>query len=166
MAQAFSFYGQGFSLRGEKGRFVLPPTFRKLVKDASHDERTLCLAKHDRWSCLTGFGMSRLEAFAEQLDREEAAALTRGTDFDRDTRAGQLYGFTTVPFDESGRFVLPDHLGGMAGLGDAAFFNGNGPFFTIWNPEKLAEMGAGFEQMQAGCQALAAEAEAGKARRR
>lgn len=166
MAQPFSFYGQGFSLRGDKGRFVLPPTFRRLVKEASHGERTLCLAKHDRWPCLTGFGMSRLQAFDEQLDREEANALARGTEFDRDQRGSQLFGFIDVPFDESGRFVMPDHLAGMADLDSAAFFNGNGPFFTIWNPASLAAMGSGYEQMQRGCEALAAEAEAGRGRRR
>ncbi|MET0252041.1 MAG: division/cell wall cluster transcriptional repressor MraZ [Novosphingobium sp.] len=164
MAQAFSFYGQGFSLRGDKGRFVLPPTFRRLVKDASHGERTLCLAKHDRWPCLTGFGMSRLQDFDQQLDREEQAALTRGVEFDRDRRGSQLFGFLDVPFDESGRFVLPDHLASMVDLDGAAFFNGNGPFFTMWNPDSLAAMGEGFEQMQRGCEAFAAEA--GRARRK
>ena len=166
MAQPFSFYGQGFSLRGEKGRFVLPPSFRRLVKDASGGERTLCLAKHERWPCLTGFGMSRLQDFAEQLDKEEAAALVRNAEFDRDRRGAQLYGFLDVPFDESGRFVMPEHLAAMAELDGAAFFNGNGPFFTIWNPDKLAAMGPGFEQMQRGCEALAKEAEVGRGRRR
>ena len=166
MGQPFSFYGQGFSLRGEKGRFVLPPSFRRLVKDASGGERTLCLAKHERWPCLTGFGMSRLQELAEQIDREEAHAVARGQDFDRDLRMGQLYGFLDVPFDESGRFVCPEHLAAMAGLDGAAFFNGNGPFFTVWNPATLAGMGAGFEQMQRGCEALAIEAESGRGRRK
>jgi MraZ protein len=166
VGQPFSFYGQGFSLRGEKGRFVLPPTFRRLVKDASHDERTLCLAAHDRWPCLTGFGMSRLDDFEAQLDREEAAALARNQEFDREQRAANLYGFISVPFDESGRFVLPDHLAGMADLDGAAFFNGNGRFFTIWSPDRLAAMGSGFEQLQRGCEALAKEADAGRARRK
>jgi hypothetical protein len=89
----FSFHGVGFSLRGEKGRFVLPPSFRKLVKDASAGGRTLCLAKHERWPCLTGFGLSRLDDFYVQLDREETAALARGAEYDRDLRMGQLFGF-------------------------------------------------------------------------
>lgn len=166
MAQQFSFFGQGFSQRGDKGRFVLPPTFRRLVRDASGGERTLCLAAHDRWPCLTGFGMSRLDSFADQVDREEAQALARGADYDRDLRMGNLYGFTDLPFDESGRFVCPDHLAAMAGLDGAAFFNGNGPFFTIWSPEKLAGMGAGFEPMQRGCEALAGENASPRGRRR
>jgi MraZ protein len=166
VAQRFSFHGQGYSLRGEKGRFVLPPSFRKMVKDASEGERVLCLAKHERWPCLTGFGKSRLDEFAEQIDREEAQAVARGVDYDRDLRGAQLYGFLDVPFDDSGRFVCPEHLAAMAGLDGAAFFNGNGPFFTIWSPEALAGMGQGFEQMQRGCEALAVEADAARERRR
>jgi MraZ protein len=161
----FSFHGVGFSLRGEKGRFVLPPSFRKLVKDASAGARTLCLAKHERWPCLTGFGLSRLDDLYAQVDREEAAALTRGTDYDRDLRMGQLFGFVDVPFDESGRFVLPEYLAALASVGEEAFFNGNGPFFTIWNPAALMEMGPDWAPMQAACRALAAESGTGRGRR-
>ena len=57
--RAVSYSGQDFSLQGEKGRFVLPAEFRKTVKTSSGGERILCLAKHDRWNCLTGFGLSR-----------------------------------------------------------------------------------------------------------
>lgn len=153
----YSFHGVGFSSRGEKGRFVLPPTFRKSVKEASGNARILCLNKHERWPCLTGFGTSRRDFIDDQVDKEEAAALVRGVEFDRDLRYGQLSGFVDVPFDESGRFVFPDYLGMLAGLEEDSFFNGNGPFFTIWNPAALAGMGAGFEAMQAACNALAEE---------
>ncbi|MFC4294597.1 division/cell wall cluster transcriptional repressor MraZ [Novosphingobium tardum] len=156
----------GFSLRGEKDRFVLPPAFRKLVRDASDGQRVLCLAKHDRWPCLTGFGLSRIDEFADQIDREEGAALARGVEFDRDLRATQLYGFSEVPFDESGRFVLPEFLGQLGEIAGQAFFQGGGPFFTIWNPEALMAMGSGWEAAQAGCRALAAEASSGGRARR
>ena len=153
----FSFYGVGFSSRGEKGRFVLPPTFRRLVKEASNGSRVLCLNKHERWPCLTGFGTTRRDFIDDQVDKEEAAALVHGGKFDRDLRLGQLSGFVDVPFDDSGRFVFPDYLATLAGLEDEAFFNGNGPFFTIWNPAALAKMGAGWEAMQAACTALSDE---------
>ena len=61
-------------------------------------------------------------------------------------------------FRSSGRFVFPDYLAALAGLEGDAFFNGNGPFFTIWNPAALAKMGAGWEAMQAACNALSEEA--------
>jgi MraZ protein len=157
-AQPYTYSGQGFSLLRDKGRFVLPPQFRKTVKESSQGAKTLCLARHDRWKCLVGFGLSRTDEFVAQLDREEERAIKTGQDFDRDLRAMQLYGFVEVPFDDSGRFVLPDHLGELAGVVDQLYFQGAGAFFTVWNPEELAAMGAGWEGPQAACRKLAAEA--------
>ncbi len=164
-AQPFSYSGQGYSPRGEKNRFVLPPQFRRVVKDSSAGSRVLCLAKHDRWDCLTGFGLSRAGELDAQIDREEALAATRGTDFDREMRAIQLYGFAEIPFDDSGRFIMPEHLIGLAKLDDGLFFQGAGGFFTIWNPARLAAMGPGFEAAQGACAALVADAEAKERKR-
>lgn len=159
MAQgAYTYSGQGFSLRGEKSRFVLPPSMRKTVKESSGGSKQLCIAKHDRWDCLVGFGLSRKDDFERQLDREEQMAFQAGRDFDRDVRSMQLYGFVEVPFDDSGRFVIPDHLTKLAQFGDQLYFQGAGAFFMIWSPEQLAAMGDGWEGAQAACISLAEEA--------
>ncbi|WP_234029127.1 division/cell wall cluster transcriptional repressor MraZ [Aurantiacibacter spongiae] len=155
--------GQGFSLRGEKGRYVLPPSFRKVFAD-NNDERVLCLAKHEKYPCLTAFGLSRTDGFEDQLDKEEESAIRRGVDFDRDLRSMQLWGFTEVPFDSSGRFILPDHLSDLGGLADAIYFQGGGQFITLWDPRRLQAMGAGFENAQAACRTMAADADAKGAR--
>ncbi len=159
-AQPFSYSGQGYSPRGEKNRFVLPPQFRRVVKDSSGGARVLCLAKHDRWDCLTGFGLSRAGDLETQIDREEELAAARGTDFDRELRAIQLYGFAEVPFDDSGRFIMPEHLIGLARIDDGLYFQGAGGVFTIWNPAQLAAMGNGWEAAQGACLALVADAAA------
>lgn len=156
-ARPFSYRGQGFSLRGEKGRFVLPPAFRKVVRDSSFDQRVLCLAKHERWNCLTGFGLSRMDELDDQLDREEERALRIGQDFDRDTRSAQLYGFLEIPFDDSGRFIMPDHLVELGAFDDQLFFQGGGAFFTIWNPENLFAMDSAWDAAKAACRALMAD---------
>jgi MraZ protein len=142
---------------------VLPPQFRKTVRESGDGARVLCLGKHERWKCLTGFGLSRKQDLAAQLDREETLAIQLGKEFDRDLRAMQLYGFSEVPFDDSGRFVIPDHLLTLAGIDDSLFFQAAGGFFTLWNPDELARMGAGWEGAQAACANLAAEA--GRARK-
>lgn len=154
-AQGYS--GQGFSPRGEKGRYVLPPAFRNAIAPSASDARTLCLAKHDRWNCLTGFGLARTESFEAQLDREEDNAVKLGKDFDRELRSTQLWSFSEVPFDASGRFVLPEHLGELCSIGDGICFLGGGPFFTLWAPKQLYGMGAGWEGQQAVCRKLEAE---------
>ena len=156
--------GQAYSPAGDKSRFVLPPLFRKAVKDSSGG-RVLCLAKHDRWNCLVGFGLSRKEELDAQLDREEERAIRLGQDFDRDMRATLLFGFVEVPFDDSGRFVMPDHLRSLGRVEDGLYFQGAGRFFTIWNPEELARMGSEWESAQAACANLVSEAEA-KARKK
>ena len=124
------FSGQAFTPAGDKGRYVLPPLMRKAVKESS-DGRILCLSKHDRWNCLTGFGLSRKVELEAQLDREEEMAFKFGRDFDRETRSMQLNSFTELPFDDSGRFVMPEYLRELADIGDGLYFQGAGRFFTI-----------------------------------
>lgn len=151
--------GQAYSPAGDKGRFVLPPSFRKAVKESS-EGRVLCLAKHERWKCLTGFGLSRQVELEAQLDREEERAIRTNEDFDRDLRAMDLFGYAQIPFDDSGRFVMPDHLRSLALIENGLYFQGGGRFFTIWNPEQLNAMGERWEAAQAACASLIAEAEA------
>jgi len=151
--------GQGFSLRGEKDRFVLPPAFRKVFADLG-DEKTLCLVKHEKFPCLTGFGPSRTREFDDILDKEEEHALRRGHDFDRDQRAMQLWGYDEVAFDQSGRFTLRDHVASLGGLSDEIYFQGGGKFIFLWAPESLYAMGPGFDGAKATCRALQEEARA------
>ena len=144
-----SYSGQGFSQLGEKGRFVLPPDFRKAVRDSGEGERVL----------------SRLGTFEAQLDREERIALDRSQPFDREMRAAQLYGFARVPFDDSGRFVMPERFFKLGNVADQLFFQGGGAFFTLWNPAELVGMGGGWEDAQGACAEFAAQAAAGKPRK-
>lgn len=154
--------GQAYAPAGDKSRYVLPPLFRKAVKESS-DGRVLCLAKHDRWNCLVGFGLSRKEELEEQLDREEERALRLGRDFDRETRSSQLNGFVELPFDDSGRFVMPDYLRTLANVDEGLFVQGGGRFFTLWNPEELMQMGDDWAAAKAACQALVADTRAKRA---
>lgn len=137
---------------------MLPPAFRKVVRDSSHDNKILCLAKHDRWDCLIGFGLSRMDELDAQIDREEELAARNGTPFDRDTRSAQLFGFMELPFDDSGRFIMPEYLVELGGLEEQVFFQGGGAFFSIWNPDKLMAMGVDWAAAKAACKALMGEA--------
>jgi MraZ protein len=154
--------GQGFSPRGEKGRFVLPADFRADIFTASANARILCLDKHPRLPCLTGFGLSRLADFAAEIDREEEKRLRLGQDFDRDAAEGQVYGFYRASYDDSGRFVLPDYLSELGQVEDGLYFHGGGRQITIWNPRILFEQGDAWAIAQAGCRAKMAEAAKGK----
>lgn len=162
---AFGGYsGQAFSPAGDKGRFVLPPAFRKAVKESSGGNRILCLAAHDRFDCLIGFGLSRTAKLEQQLEREEERAIRLGqADFERDVRAQQLFGFEQLPYDDSGRFVMPEHLRDLGKIGDGLYFQGAGDFFFVWNPDQLATMDAAWKGAQASCAKLVAAAKKGAA---
>lgn len=138
---------------------MLPPLFRKAVKDSS-DGRVLCLMKHPAWTCLVGFGLSRKQELDAQLDREEDRATALGRDFDRDARASQLFGFSEMPFDDSGRFVMPEHLRKIANIEGGLYFQGGGRFFTLWNPHELAQMGDDWAGAKAACESFLEEAKA------
>lgn len=156
--------GQAYSPAGDKGRFVLPPEFRKAVKDSSNGVRTMCLAAHGKFDCLIGFGLSRIDQLHAQLDREEDRAIARKDyEFDRDVRSQQLFGFSQLPFDDSGRFVMPEHLRGLGKAGEGLYFHGAGDFFFVWNPDELARMGPEWKGAQAACQVLMASGKKGAA---
>lgn len=159
--------GQGFSLMRDKKRFVLPNALRSSVRESSGDHAVICLSKHPEWKCLTGFGLSRVNEFEAQLDTEEERADRAGRAYNRDKRAMQLYSFQQVPFDGSGRFVMPDALCSLANIGDELFFQGSGRFITIWNPEELYKLEdeGGLEAIIANCRSLA-ETERAKAKKK
>jgi MraZ protein len=162
---AFAGYnGQAYSPAGEKGRFVLPAEFRKAVKESSGGNRTLCLASHGKFDCLIGFGLSRIAQLHAQLDREEDRAIARGDlGFERDVRAAQLFGFSQLPFDESGRFVMPEHLRELGKVADGLYFQAAGDFFFVWSPAELERMGPEWKGAQAACAKLIAAAKKGGA---
>lgn len=162
--QPIRYNGKGFSLRGEKNRLALPACLRKDVVASSGGERALCLAKHPSWTCLIGFGRSRIETFDDYLDREEERATRLGNDFDRDAMSMVLYGYEEVPFDASGRFVLGDDLAEVGNLRDEVFFHGAGEFFTLWSPDALYAMGPQLDLAKASCRRLQADAAKGKKR--
>lgn len=163
---AFGGYsGQAYSPAGDKGRFVLPPDFRRAVKDSSGGQKTLCLARHHTWKCLVGFGLSHEDQLEEQLVYEEEMAVRAGQPFDRDRRRITLFGYRKVPFDDSGRFIMPEALRRRANIQSGLFFNGMGRFFAIWSPEQLAAEGEAFEDVLLDCDDAIAEAEARTRRR-
>lgn len=157
-SRPYRFSGQHFSLQRDKNRFVLPAPFRKVLKEANQDynggKATMLLLMHDRWECLVGFGGARIAELSRQLDREEEMAIRAGREFDKEKRSIDLHGFEEVPFDGSGRFVLPESLAALANIEDRIFFQGGGDFFTVWSPVELDRMGEDWKNARQTCQRL------------
>lgn len=154
-SRPYIYSGQGFSLQRDKSRFVLPTQFRGTVKESS-GRAVVCFAKHDRWDCLTGYGLSRVDEFDQLIREEQANAIQASLPFDAEKRSHDLYRFYEVPFDGSGRFVLPEDLVSLANIGDQLYFSGAGRSFTVWNPEELYKMDDGWAAAQTSCRNLAA----------
>lgn len=163
---AYSGYnGEAFSPAGDKGRFVLPPEFRNKIKETSGDDKTLCLARHHEWPCLVGFGSGYENQLEAQLAHEEEMAVRAKQPFDRERRRLSLFRYRKVPFDDSGRFIMPEALRRRAKIESGLYFSGMGTYFTIWAPEMLRELGEDFEDLLLDCEDAIAEAEA-KSRKR
>ena len=150
--------GQDFSPRGEKGRYVLPPEFRKAVdrierRQGPVPRQARALEVPDRLR-----PVARARARRPALPRGRARDPRSAATSTSTCAAIQLFGFKKISFDDSGRFIVPEHLAGLAGLTGDVFFQGAGSFFTLWNPDELYRMGEGWESAQAACRALAEEA--------
>ncbi len=140
----------------------MPPKLRNPLADQS-GERTLCIGPHPKWNCLIGFGVDRKAEFERVLDREEEKAIRLGQDFDRDERMMTLWDFEEVPFDASGRFVMPSTASEVGEIESAIYFQGMGDYFAIWVPDVLyAQEGKAFASPKAKCRAEQAAAEAKK----
>lgn len=151
------YWGQGYSPRGDKHRFVLPADFRSDVKTASAGQRVLCLDKHPKLPAMVGFGLDRPKFFHVEMEEEKIRARDEGEAFSRELFKAQLSGFRRVSFDESGRFVLPAYLEELVTVDGGLYFHGGGNYFTIWPPEALFAMPAEWDAIKASCRALMAE---------
>lgn len=154
-AEPSVFSGQDFSLQRDKNRFVLPPQFRKTLKALGGDTLKMTLVKHDRWDCLRGKAIGQNGRLQEGLREERALAAQSREAFDADRKAIDTFTFEEVPFDGSGRFIMPDTLCAVANIDDQIYFQGGGDFFLIWAPEEMYRMDESWRHHQTICRRLA-----------
>jgi MraZ protein len=131
------FRGHGLQAIDGKGRVAIPSPLRAVI-ERNAGERILLLGLHSRDACLTGAdtGFSKLEY--DRMQRNEERALDSGRDVDHDNLARLAFGGgEELPFDASGRFILPAFYRDTAQLTDLAFFVGTGERFEIWNPHRF-----------------------------
>lgn len=136
---------QGYGLQGvdEKGRLAIPSSLRAIVEannprdDEGKTLRKLILSTHPRENCLIGYDLRYTTHLAERLSARELAQ--PGTDGDVDYNIKRAGGGAaeSLPFDASGRFILPPFPRFEAKIGAHAFFWGVLDFFEIWDPKTL-----------------------------
>ncbi|HEV2043427.1 MAG TPA: division/cell wall cluster transcriptional repressor MraZ [Sphingomicrobium sp.] len=136
MALEHLFQGSALNAVDAKGR-VSVPAFLRSVIERRGDARTIVLAKHDNFQALSAYDPAyaalkhaKLERLAEKQETDPAA------DMDYARRTMMAFGATEeVPYDSSGRIVLPPMMRSKGGIKDLALFIGVGETFQLWNPK-------------------------------
>jgi MraZ protein len=133
---------QGSALNGvdAKGR-VSVPAFLRTVIERRGDSRTIVLAKHELFPCLSAYDPAyaalkhqKIERLLEKNEQDDGAQLAYSQ--------SNLMAFAIseeVPYDSTGRILLPAMMRRKGGIADHALFLGVGETFQIWSPTTLLE---------------------------
>ncbi|MGI8705339.1 MAG: hypothetical protein ACR2JJ_06035 [Sphingomicrobium sp.] len=115
------------------------PAFLRSVIERRGDARTIVLAKHEAFPALSAYDPayaalkhSKIERLFEKQEGDSEAAL--------EYQQRNLMAFAAteeVPYDSSGRIVLPTMMRRKGQVEDLALFLGAGETFQIWNPKLL-----------------------------
>jgi MraZ protein len=133
------FRGHALNAIDAKGRVAIPAFLRAVIEKNS-DGRVLIIGKHDYDPCLTGYDRGWSQLLHARLEREEERERAAGREFDYHNNNRRAFGLVEeVPYDSSGRFILPSFFRARAQLDDLGFFFGTGNAFEIWNPRILIE---------------------------
>ena len=130
------FQGSALNAVDAKGR-VSVPAFLRSVIERRGDARTITLAKHEAFPALSAYDPayaalkhSKLERLAEKEETNPESQL------DYEQRNLMAFAATEeVPYDSSGRIVLPPMMRRKGQIDDLALFLGTGETFQIWNPK-------------------------------
>jgi MraZ protein len=132
------FQGSALNAVDAKGRVSIPAFLRGVIERRG-DARTIVLAKHESFSCLSAYDPAyaalkhaKLERLLEKEETNPEAQL--------DYQQRNLMAFAAteeVPYDSSGRILMPPMMRRKGEIGDLALFLGAGETFQIWNPQLL-----------------------------
>ena len=143
MSERGAYQGSGIGLVDDKGRVAIPNALRStLAQNAPRadgkDGGTIIIAAHETERCLIAYDPGYVGELKTELDRR--VEMSRGADgrvdynVKRDGANGE-----SVPFDGSGRFIMPGFPRFHAGIGQHAFFWGTFDYIEIWDPKTLVE---------------------------
>ena len=140
MALEHLFQGSALNAVDAKGR-VSVPAFLRTVIERRGDSRTIVLAKHEHFPCLSAYDPAyaalkhqKLERLLEKQETDPAAQL--------EYQQRNLMAFAIseeVPYDSTGRILLPPMMRRKGGIAELALFLGTGETFQIWNPQTLLD---------------------------
>ena len=116
-----------------KGRISVPAAFRSSLNNENF--AGVVLFRSFTHNCIEGLSMSRMEKIAGATD--EMGIFDNELD---DLSAMVFADARPLPFDVTGRIVIPNDLLKHANIHDTALFVGRGNSFQIWNPSDFANV--------------------------
>jgi transcriptional regulator MraZ len=136
------FNGSALTAVDAKGRLSVPAFIRGVIERRS-DSRAVVIGAHEIDPCLTAYdrGYAR-NLYAENERRRLVEENASGPSEAHFARARRTFGLTEeVPYDSSGRIILPPMMRRKGRIEDLALFVGAGGTFEIWNPKIALESG-------------------------
>jgi len=136
------FNGSALNAVDGKGRLSVPAFIRGVVERRS-DAKAIILGQHAVDPCLTAYDRGYGRHLQAEIERkrliEEAAGSDATAHF---ARARRTFGITEdVPYDTSGRIILPPMMRRKGQIEELALFVGVGGTFEIWNPYVALQSG-------------------------
>ena len=136
------YQGKGLGLVDDKGRVAIPNALRATLaknspRDDGKDGGTVIVGSHPEYRCLIAYDPAYVAAYKAELKAMEEEQRQGGRrNYNILSRAGSA---ESLPFDGSGRFVMPAYERQHARIGGAAIFLGSFDYMTIWAPHILIE---------------------------
>ena len=137
------YQGHGIGLVDDKGRVAIPNALRTTLQQNApradgKDGGTIVIGPHDSDPCLVAYDPAYVEVLAAQLDAHEAQHTGADGSYDYNIQRDRMMG-EAVPFDGSGRFIMPAFPRFHASIGTHAFFLGNNNRIEIWDPKTAVD---------------------------
>ena len=140
MALEHLFQGSALNAVDAKGR-VSVPAFLRSVIERRGDAKTIVLAKHEAFACLSAYDPAYAALKHQKLERQFEKEETN-PDAQLEYQQRNLMAFAATeetPYDTSGRIVLPPMMRRKGKIEELALFLGTGETFQIWNPAVFLE---------------------------
>jgi MraZ protein len=136
------FQGSALNAVDAKGRLSVPAFVRSVIERRS-DARAIVVGVHEIAPCLTAYGRGFARNLYGDMERRRLADEQKsGALEDHYARARRLFGMTEdVPYDPSGRIILPTMMRRKGRIEDLALFVGVGGTVEIWNPRVALDQG-------------------------
>lgn len=149
------YQGDGLGLVDDKGRVAIPASLRAVLATNSpradgKDGGTVIVGVHPEQKCLRAYDPAYGKILRAEVEAEAARRRERDgvTDYNLKRRAASG---EPVPFDGSGRFIMPGSPRDYANIGENAFFYGALDWIEIWDPKTLIDAVGVDDAMQAAC---------------